>query len=59
MNMPFKQVLHEQDTQVTHVYFLITGVYSLITILADGDVVEGGSVGFAGAVGAAAIPPPD
>ena len=53
--LTFKEILYEQDEPVDYVYFVETGVVSLITVLEDGDVVETGTVGNEGLVGLTAL----
>lgn len=45
------QVLYEPDEQIHQVYFPITTITSLITILEDGSTVEAGIIGYTGMVG--------
>ena len=51
----FKQTLVEQDRPVEFVYFVETGVMSLLTELADGESIETGTVGNEGLVGISAV----
>jgi CRP-like cAMP-binding protein len=53
-NLPLVQglVLQEQETPVKQVYFPVSGVISLISVMEGGEVVETAMVGREGAVGA-------
>src|SRR5262245_13637860 len=53
--LDFKQTLIEQDKPVEFVYFVETGVMSLVTDLADGETIETGTVGNEGLVGLPAV----
>ena len=53
LNLPIRQVLHEPDLPITHVYFPLSGVMSLIVALRAGEAVEVGTVGNEGMVGTA------
>ena len=53
--LDFKQTLYEQDKTVEFVYFVETGVMSLITEFADGELIETGTVGNEGLVGLPAV----
>jgi CRP-like cAMP-binding protein len=46
------QVLQEQETRVEQVYFPLSGVVSLISVMQGGEVVETATIGREGAVGA-------
>src|SRR5688500_17780663 len=46
------QTLYKTDAPITHVYFLQSGMVSLVRTTADGDSVEVGTVGNEGMVGA-------
>ena len=48
----FKQILFETHSPVDYVYFPISGVASVLTIMASGESIEVGNVGREGAVGA-------
>ncbi len=45
------EVIYEPDTQIEYVYFPETAVFSMLTIMEDGDTVEVGPVGDEGMVG--------
>jgi CRP-like cAMP-binding protein len=51
VSMRLKDVIYEPDGPITHVYFPLTGVYSLLVIMSDGLGVEAGTVGNEGMVG--------
>lgn len=53
--LDFKQTLVEQDRPVEFVYFVETGVMSLLTDLDDGESIETGTVGNEGLVGISAV----
>lgn len=53
--MDFKQTLAEQGKPVKHIYFVESGVMSLLTDLSDGEVIETGTVGKEGLVGLSAV----
>jgi CRP-like cAMP-binding protein len=47
----FKQPLLEQDQPITHVYFVESGVMSVVTDMEDGETIETGTIGNEGFVG--------
>jgi CRP-like cAMP-binding protein len=49
--LDFKRTLLEQDEPVKQVYFVESGVMSMVTELSGGEIVETGTVGFEGFVG--------
>ncbi|HEY8756465.1 MAG TPA: Crp/Fnr family transcriptional regulator, partial [Candidatus Dormibacteraeota bacterium] len=51
VTMPVKKVLFEPAEEVTHVYFPVSGVISLVTPLEDGNIVEVATIGNEGIVG--------
>jgi CRP-like cAMP-binding protein len=52
VKLSFKELIYEQGKQITHVYFVTSGVVSLVTEMKqDGDIVETGTVGREGMVG--------
>lgn len=53
--LAFKQNLLEQDKPVKYVYFVEAGVMSMVTDLADGEIIETGTVGHEGLVGLPAV----
>lgn len=46
-----RDVLFEKGARLTHVYFPITGMISLLTVLADGTFIEAMTVGYEGMAG--------
>ena len=55
VTLNFKEPLHEQGKRVGHVYFVNSGVVSLVTQLDEGQAVETGTVGREGMVGLSAF----
>lgn len=51
LNLPIRQVLHEPQSAIAHVYFPLSGVTSLVMAMKDGDTVEVGTIGNEGMVG--------
>jgi CRP-like cAMP-binding protein len=51
VKLEFKQRLYDQDQTVTELYFPNTAVASIINELADGTVVETGTIGYEGVTG--------
>lgn len=51
VNLPIRQVLHEPQSPIAHVYFPLSGVTSLVMAMKDGDTVEVGTIGNEGMVG--------
>jgi CRP-like cAMP-binding protein len=51
MSLKIKRVLFEAGEVITHVYFPLSGVVSLVTPLVDGNVVEVATIGNEGIVG--------
>lgn len=51
VRLDFKQTLLEQDRPIESVYFVESGVMSMVTDLADGQTIETGTVGNEGLVG--------
>lgn len=51
VSLPLKEVLYDVNVQIPYVYFPLTGVNSLLTILQDGTAIEVGTVGNEGMVG--------
>lgn len=49
--LTFKQQLHEQEQPVSALYFPETAVASMVTELADGTIVETGTIGYEGVTG--------
>jgi CRP-like cAMP-binding protein len=48
VDLQLRQVLHEPDEEARHVYFPLSGVISLLTVLEDGSAVEIATVGSEG-----------
>ena len=55
VTLEFRETLHEQAAPVTTVYFPITGIVSVVSDLAEGEVVETGTIGCEGVVGLSAF----
>ncbi len=55
ITMAFKDPIHEQAQPVETVYFPFTGLISMVSDLADGDVVETGTIGREGMAGLSAF----
>jgi len=51
ISLDFKEPVYEQGTRITQVYFVNSGVISLVTELQDGQVIETATVGREGMVG--------
>lgn len=51
VNLPVRQVLYEREAPMTHVYFPLSGVVSLIMVLKSGESVEVATTGNEGMVG--------
>lgn len=51
MPFPYKMVLHEALEPVSHVYFLESGVASLVNEPENGDIIEVATIGYEGVVG--------
>jgi CRP-like cAMP-binding protein len=49
--MPARRVLFEQDDAIETVYFPLSGVVSLVTLMRDGSVIEMATIGREGVVG--------
>jgi CRP-like cAMP-binding protein len=54
VSMSTRQVVHQFDTEVTHIHFPTTAMLSLLTVLEEDDPVEAATVGREGFVGLAA-----
>ena len=54
-SLSLRQLLYEPQTPITHVYFPLSGVVSLVIVLKSGETVEIGTVGNEGFVGAPAF----
>jgi len=53
--MSYKEVLHEQNGLIEHVYFVEEGVASVLTVTANGATSEVGMIGTEGMVGVSAL----
>jgi CRP-like cAMP-binding protein len=53
--LEFKQTLIEQDKPIKYVYFIESGVMSMVTDLLEGETIETGTVGNEGLVGLSAV----
>lgn len=49
--LSFKKVLYEENVPISHVYFPLTGVCSMLTIMQDGTAIEVATVGNEGMIG--------
>ena len=54
VNLTLKQVVHEYEAEVTHIYFPTTAMISLLKVMEEDDPVEAATVGQEGIVGLAA-----
>jgi CRP-like cAMP-binding protein len=55
LSLTLRQILYEPDAPITHVYFPLSGVVSLVILLRGGDSVEVGTVGNEGMAGTPAF----
>lgn len=55
VSLAIRHVLYEADTPITHVWFPLSGVVSLVLTMRDGTSVEVGTVGNEGMVGTAVL----
>ena len=55
-HLTVKTVLFDPGQPIAHVYFPIDGVISLVTPLADGNIVEVATIGNEGIVGVPLVP---
>ncbi len=55
VDLPIKRVLYEANRPIEHVYFLHTGVASLVREMQEGDIVEIATIGHEGMVGIALV----
>ena len=55
VRLPFQSVLYEPGAPITHVYFPIDGVLSLLTLMRDGRAAEAATVGNEGMTGLALV----
>jgi CRP-like cAMP-binding protein len=54
VSLTLKQVIHQFDTEVSHIHFPTTGLLSLLTVLEDEDPIEAATVGREGFAGMSA-----
>jgi CRP-like cAMP-binding protein len=52
VSLALKQIVHQYDVEVAHIYFPTTGLISLLTVLEEDDPIEAMTVGREGFVGA-------
>lgn len=50
-----KQIIHEKNTQIDHIYFIEHGITSVLTVMSDGAMSEVGMIGAEGMVGMSAL----
>jgi CRP-like cAMP-binding protein len=55
VSLALKQVIHERDTPIDHVYFIEQGVTSVLTVMSNGMMSEVGMIGAEGVVGMSAL----
>jgi len=55
VRLTFRQTLFDQGQAITHIYFVESGVISLVTDLEDGETIETGTVGNEGFAGIPAV----
>ena len=48
-----RDLIHDPDQLITHVYFVNSGIVSIVTVMADGNAVETATIGYEGMVGLA------
>ena len=51
VSLSLKEVLYEKNAPITHIYFPLTSVFSLVITMSDGQAAEVGTVGNEGMVG--------
>jgi len=51
VSLAFRERLYEKDRPIEHVYFVRTGVVSMVSLLEDGEIVEVATIGNEGMVG--------
>lgn len=54
VSLTLRQIVHQNDAEVTHVHFPTTALFSLLTVLEEDDPVEAATVGREGFIGLAA-----
>jgi CRP-like cAMP-binding protein len=55
VSLVHKQIIHERDTPIDHVYFIEQGVASVLTVMSSGAMSEVGMIGAEGMVGMSAL----
>ena len=53
VSLEVRDLMHDIDQPITHVYFLNSAVVSIISVMADGNAVETATIGYEGMVGLA------
>ncbi|HEX5073814.1 MAG TPA: Crp/Fnr family transcriptional regulator [Gemmatimonadaceae bacterium] len=53
VTLQVRDLIHDIDQPITHVYFVNSGVASVVSIMADGNAVETATIGYEGMVGLA------
>jgi CRP-like cAMP-binding protein len=53
--LSYKQILHETNTPIDHIYFIEQGVTSVLTVMSTGVMSEVGMIGSEGVVGISAL----
>jgi len=51
MTFEVRDLIYDIDTPITHVYFVNTGVASMVSLMADGSALEVATIGYEGMVG--------
>jgi CRP-like cAMP-binding protein len=59
VDLTLREVIHESGQPIEHVYFVESGVTSVLTIMADGSTIEVGMIGSEGMIGVAAMLDPE
>jgi CRP-like cAMP-binding protein len=55
VSLSHKQIIHERNTPIDHVYFIEHGITSVLTVMSNGEVSEVGMIGTEGMVGMSAL----
>jgi CRP-like cAMP-binding protein len=55
VSLTHKQIIHERNTPIDHVYFIEHGVTSVLTVMSNGEMSEVGMIGTEGIVGISAL----
>jgi len=53
VDLEVRDLVHDVDQPITHVYFMTAGVTSFVSVMADGSAVETATIGYEGMVGLA------